>query len=151
MYERTYMYKQITFTIQHVHVHALHTSTHICTHTHTHIHTHTQIFCAECAGYVANLKYLDNKPGRVCHTCCIKLKGGEDYSKGSVAWDPCPVNITPYGFPPPASFSLALPSLISLLITSPNRCLLTRIFNRFSAQTQEEVVREADDHASRAD
>ena len=37
----------------------------------------TQIFCAECAGYVINLTYLDNKPGRVCHSCCTKLKGGE--------------------------------------------------------------------------
>eukprot|EP00731_Ephydatia_muelleri_P001720 Em0001g1720a len=41
------------------------------------------IFCAECAGYVANLKYLDNKPGRVCHTCCIKLKGDASSQESS--------------------------------------------------------------------
>ena len=143
-----YAYTVHVRTRIHVQTNYLYTSTCTCTctahiythmHTHTHTHTHTQIFCAECAGYVANLKYLDNKPGRVCHTCCIKLKGGEDSRKGSVARDPCPVTSLPTPsrlLLPRAAFTYLSPHHI------PNRCLLTRIVNRFSAQTQEEVVRD---------
>jgi hypothetical protein len=32
-----------------------------------------QIFCADCSGYFAPLKYKSNKPGRVCQTCFEKL------------------------------------------------------------------------------
>ena len=130
-----YAYTVHVRTHIHVQTNYLYTSTctctctaHIYTHMHTrvHIHTHTQIFCAECAGYVANLKYLDNKPGRVCHTCCIKLKGGEDYSKGSVARDPCPVT--------------SLPTPSHLLPPSPSSCLhlsLSSSHLRIDASSQE--------------